>query len=621
MNYLSVEQVSKSFGINVLFEDLSFGVNRGQKIALIAENGSGKTTLVRCLTGKDTFDSGEARFRKDIKVSYLDQDQEFPEDQSIMEVVLSGEGKKVQALKAYHQALLDGSENLQSLLEAMDEHGAWQLESQIEEVLSKLKLDDQNQVVGTMSGGQVKRLALARVLLEEPDFVVLDEPTNHLDLDMIEWLEDYLGRQNLTILMITHDRYFLETVCDEILELYAGELHRYKGNYSYYLEKKAEREELERINKGKAQNKMKKELEWLRRQPKARGTKSKSRISAFDGIKKAATKKIGREEMELQVKMERLGTKIIEMHKIRKSYSDKVMLDGFDYVFKRRERLGIVGKNGTGKTTFLNIISGKEEFEGGKLVIGDTIKIGYYSQKGLKIDDDKRVIEVVREFGDFVPLAKGRKLSASQLLERFLFNKDKQYQYVSTLSGGEKKRLYLLTVLIENPNFLILDEPTNDLDIYTLNVLEEYLKEFEGCLVVVTHDRYFMDKLTDHLFVFQGNGKIKDFNGNYSDYVLDQKRNKQDKAETVQSGAEEVKQERVQNRSQKKLSYMEQREYEELESEIETLEKRKAELDELLAKPDEAGDEINTLIEEYSTVNERLETCSERWLELAEKLE
>jgi len=621
INYLSVENISKSFGINTLFENLTFGVNKGQKVALIAQNGAGKSTLFKCLLGWDSVDSGELSFRKDIHVSFLGQEHDFGDFSTAMDVILNVDTKRMQALKFYRNALENPDLDMEKALEGMEKEHAWELESTIEEILEKLKLLNLEADLKDYSGGQVKRLALAKVLLEEPDFVLLDEPTNHLDLEMIEWLENYLSRGSLTILMITHDRYFLETVCDEILELYDGELHRYKGNYSYYLEKKAEREEIERVNLGKAKNLMKKELEWLRRQPKARGTKSKSRISAFDGVKEKATKKIGRDDIEIQVKMERLGTKIIEMHKVSKSYGDLVILDQFQYVFKRKERVGVIGKNGTGKSSFLNILTGNVELDAGKLVIGDTIKLGYYTQKGLELKEDKRVVEVIRDYGDYIPLAKGRKLTATQLLDTFLFDKEKQYQYVSTLSGGEKKRLYLLTILIQNPNFLILDEPTNDLDIYTLNVLEDYLQEFEGCLIVVTHDRYFMDKLTDHLFVFEGCGVIRDFNGNYTQYLEETKVLSKDTGSEKPLTKKSKEKPKDGSADKPKLTYKERLEMEKIEKQMEELEARKVELEEIMAQPDEAGDRLNSFLEEYSSCEAGLTQLENRWLELADKQE
>lgn len=616
MNYLSVEKISKSYGIKVLFEDISFGINQGQKVALIAKNGIGKSTLMRCLVGKETPDSGNITLRNGIKIGHLGQDDDFDDTKTVIDEVLKVDNEKIKAVRMYKLALQNDQDAdlMEKALALMEQHQAWDIESKIEEILFKLKLQDLSQPIKVLSGGQRKRLALANVLIQEPEFLFLDEPTNHLDLEMIEWLEEYLSKNSSTIFMITHDRYFLESICDEILEIHQGELHRYKGNYSYYLEKKAEREEVEQINLGKAKNLMKKELEWLRRQPKARTTKSKARIDAFDDIKKNASKKTDDSRVEINVKMERLGSKIIELHKISKSFGDLKILDQFSYNFKRKERVGIIGKNGTGKSTFLNMLTGLDEVDGGKIVIGETVKIGYYSQKGIQLKEDKRVVEVIKDIAEFIPLAKGRKLTATQLLEKFLFDADKQYSYVSTLSGGEKRRLYLLTVLMENPNFLILDEPTNDLDIYTLNVLEDYLQEYEGCIAVVTHDRYFMDKLTEHLFVFKGDAEIQDFYGNYSDYL---EKYKQDQKQGANKGAQVVV-EKPEEKKKTRFGFNEKREFGQLEVDLPRLEKRKKDLEDQLSNPNVDINKITELSEELGKVIQELETKTERWFELSE---
>lgn len=621
MNYLSVENISKSFGIKILFENLSFGVNQGQKVALIAKNGTGKSTLMKCLVGKETPGTGLVTLRKDIKIGYLGQDDDFDNSKTIIDEVLKVDNEKIKAIKLYNKAMTnsDNAQLMEDALAAMEKHHAWDIESRIKEILSKLKLDDLNQSISVLSGGQRKRLALANVLIQEPEMLFLDEPTNHLDLEMIEWLEGYLSRASNTIFMITHDRYFLESICDEIFEIYNGELHRYKGNYSYYLEKKAEREEIEMINIGKAKNLMKKELEWLRRQPKARTTKSKARIDAFDGIKKSATKKIDTSTVEINVKMERLGTKIIELHKVSKAFGSLRIMDQFNYNFKRKERVGIIGKNGTGKSTFLNMISGLEQPDAGKIVVGETVKVGYYSQKGIQLKEDKRVIEVIKDIAEYIPLAKGKKLTAGGLLEQFLFDKDKQYSYVSTLSGGEKRRLYLLTVLMENPNFLILDEPTNDLDIYTLNVLEDYLQEYEGCIAVVTHDRYFMDKLTEHLFVFKGDAEIQDFYGNYSEYLEKQKtESAQSKQVKVQ---EVVEQPKAVIEPKRRFGFNEKREFGQLEVDLPKLEKKKTELEAKLADSSLSMEELTKVSHELGNLMDEIETKTERWFELSEMQE
>jgi ATP-binding cassette subfamily F protein uup len=619
MNYLSVENLSKSYGIKKLFENLSFGISQGQKVALIAKNGTGKSTLLKCILGQESPDTGNVTLRKDIQVGYLGQEDDFDETKTIFDEILKVDNPKIKAIKLYNLALQDENnfQLMSDALEAMEKEHAWDVESKMKEILSKLKLEDMSMAISIMSGGQRKRLALANVLIQEPEMLFLDEPTNHLDLEMIEWLEEYLSRANNTIFMITHDRYFLESICDEILEIYDGDLNRYKGNYSYYLEKKAEREEVDQVNIGKAKSLMSKELVWLRRQPKARGTKSKARIDAFDGIKEKATKRYDTDKVEINVQMERLGTKIIEMHKVTKSYGDLKILDKFDYNFSRRERVGIIGKNGTGKSTMLNMIMGLEALDGGKVVLGETVKLGYYSQKGMQLKKDKKVIEVITDIAEYIPLAKGKKLTATALLEKFLFDKDKQYHYVSTLSGGEKRRLYLLTILITNPNFLILDEPTNDLDIYTLNVLEDYLQEFQGCIAVVTHDRYFMDKLTEHLFVFKGDGEVQDFWGNYSEYLEKEKSlkitPKKIKVEKVAPIKEEVKKVR--------FGYNEKRELGQLDVELPRLEKKKVEMEASLMDSEIPMDQLTAISEKLGKLISELESKSERWFELTEMSE
>lgn len=515
MNLLTVENISKSYGERVLFSNLSFGINKGQKIALIAKNGTGKTSILNIMSGKDTPpDSGQINFRKDLRISFLDQEPDLNANLTVEETIFASDNEILKVIRAYEKALEnpEEEEKYQAAFEAMERFNAWDFETLYKQILFKLKLERLDAKVGLLSGGQKKRLALANALINKPDLLVLDEPTNHLDLEMIEWLEDYFAKENMSLFMVTHDRYFLERVCNEIIELENGQLYPYKGNWSYYLEKKEARIEQENVEQHKSERLFKKELEWMRRQPKARTTKSKSRIDDFHVIKEKAGQRRKEHEVQLEINMERLGSKILEIHKISKSYPKKPILDQFDYTFKKGERVGIIGKNGTGKSTFLNIITGKDQPDAGKVVIGDTIKFGYYTQKGIQVKEGQKVIEVIREFGDYIPLKKGRQISAQQLLERFLFDRKKQYDFVEKLSGGERKRLYLCTVLIQNPNFLILDEPTNDLDIVTLNVLESFLLDFPGCLIVVSHDRYFMDKIVDHLFVFRGgNAEIEDF--------------------------------------------------------------------------------------------------------------
>lgn len=620
MNLLSVENISKSYGELVLFEQLSFGVNKDQKIALIAKNGSGKTAILNILSGLDQPDQGMVNYRKDTKVSFLAQEPILAEDSTIEECILASDNEVLKVIANYEKALLDmdNTEGYQKAFDAMDRHDAWDFETQYQQILSKLKLDNLQLKVSALSGGQKKRVALANALLNKPDLIILDEPTNHLDLEMIEWLEVYFTKENITLFMVTHDRYFLERVCNEIVELDQGQLYTYKGNYAYYLEKKEARLSQEQVEQHKSKRLFKKELDWMRRQPKARTTKSKSRIDDFAQIKERAHQRRQDHEIQLEIDMERMGTKILECHKLFKSFGDKSILDGFDYNFLRGERIGIIGKNGTGKSTFLNILTGKESLDGGKIVVGDTIKFGYYTQAGIPSKSGQKVIDVVREFGDYIPLKKGRQISAQQLLERFLFDRKKQYDFVEKLSGGERKRLYLCTVLIQNPNFLILDEPTNDLDIVTLNVLESFLLDYPGCLLVVSHDRYFMDKIVDHLFVFRGKGYIEDFPGNYSDF-----RAYEDSQDQEQ---EPIKPKNIQQQASKdvqkqKISFNEQKEYQQLESKIRSLEKDKLVLEQSFF---EEGLSIETIEERSKKLQEIIETIelkTMRWFELAAKIE
>ena len=605
MNYLSVENLSKSFGINSLFDGISFGIDYGQKVAFVANNGTGKTTLLNILSERDTPDSGTVTWRKGIKIGFLHQDPKLPEDCTVIEAVFVSENTTLSAIRQYEEAIQnpEDSEAYQAAFEQMDRLNAWDYETRIRQILSKLKIDRLDQQVSTLSGGQKKRVALAKILIDEPDFIILDEPTNHLDLEMIEWLERFLAKEETTIFMVTHDRYFLERVCDIILELDNKQLFRYKGNFSYYLQKRDERYANAAVELDKAKSLMKTELEWIRRQPKARGTKSKSRVDAFAELKKKASQRIEERDVQLEVNMSRLGSKIIELHKVKKSYGKLQILDSFDYVFQRNERVGIIGKNGVGKSSFLHLLTGNEEPDGGKIVVGETIVFGYYTQAGIKLNGSKRVIEVIKDIAEYIPLSKGRKMSAAQLLERFLFSRDDQYKFVEKLSGGERKRLYLCTILMQNPNFLILDEPTNDLDIGTLSVLEDFLGEFAGCLVIVSHDRYFMDKLVDHLFVFEGAGKISDFPGNYGQYREYQKLKEAPKAQPAKAAPKPSTPKPPSEK--KKLTYKEKLEFEQLEKDIERLEARKIELTEILnsgitdhAKLMETGDELGVIVPE-----------------------
>jgi ATP-binding cassette subfamily F protein uup len=618
MNYLSVENVAKSYGERTLFSDLSFGINKDQKIAFIAKNGTGKTTLLNIITGKDEPDLGQVVMRKGMKMAFLSQVPDLQDDLTIEESIFASDNEILKVIRAYEKALENpDSESYQQAFDAMERHNAWDFETQFKQILFKLKLDNLSLKVKNLSGGQKKRLALAIILINRPDLLILDEPTNHLDLDMIEWLESYFAAAPITLFMVTHDRFFLERVCNEIIELENGKLYQYKGNYSYFLEKKQLRVASENASIDKAQNLFVKELDWMRRQPKARTTKSKSRQDDFYIIKEKAQSRRREKALELEINMERMGSKIVELHKLVKNFGDKKILDGFSYDFQRGDRVGIIGRNGTGKTTFLNILTGAIKPDGGKVVVGETMKIGYYTQAGLEIKPGQKVIDVIKEFGEYIPLMKGRTLSAGQLLERFLFDRKKQHDYVEKLSGGELKRLYLCTVLIQNPNFLILDEPTNDLDIVTLNVLENFLIDYPGCLMVVSHDRYFMDKIVDHLFVFRGDGVIEDFPGNYSDF-----RAYEDSAEPVRDDAPKEKNNWKQQQSAGNgLTFNEQKEFTKLEREIKDLEVTKKQIEEQFHDTTLSADDINAKSAELQSVIEKLEEKEMRWMELAEKME
>lgn len=621
MNYISVENIAKAYGERELFSELSFGINENQKIGLIAENGTGKTSLLQILAGFDKPDKGEVNYRRNLKIGFLPQEPDLDPQLSVEEIIFSSENETLKIIEKYEKALLnmEDTEAYQKAFDQMEIAQAWDFETEYKQILSKLRLDDLSKKVKHLSGGQKKRLALACLLLDDPDLLILDEPTNHLDLEMIEWLEETFEKNNYTLFMVTHDRYFLERVCNEIIELDQGILYSYKGNYSYYLEKRELRLATEQTNVEKAKQLYKKELEWMRRQPKARGTKAKSRISSFDDIRERSQNRRKDHQVQLEINMERLGAKILELHNISKSYGEKTLFENFDYNFQRKDRLGIIGKNGTGKSTFLNILTGKSEPDSGKVVVGETIKFGYYTQSGIEIKEGQKVIDIIREFGDYIPLKKGRQISAQQLLERFLFDRKKQYDYVEKLSGGERKRLYLCTVLIQNPNFLILDEPTNDLDIVTLNVLENFLLDFPGCLIVVSHDRYFMDKIVDHLFVFE-NGEIKDFPGNYSDFREYEEVSKLEDREEVKS-AESLEQESAERvKTKVSLSYHEQKEFRNLEKEIEKLEAKKEKLQMEFLQP-LSGEEITEKSLELSKIDTEIEEKTERWFELSMKKE
>ncbi|MCK0180148.1 ABC-F family ATP-binding cassette domain-containing protein [Flavobacteriaceae bacterium S0862] len=617
MNYLTVENISKSYGELTLFENVSFSIHKDQKIAFVAKNGSGKTTILNILSGKDEADSGKVTYRKGLKVSFLAQEPELNDDLTIEESIFDSDNAILEVISSYHKALKnpEDEEVYQKAFEAMERFNAWDFETQYTQILFKLNLEDLDQKVAQLSGGQKKRLALANALINKPDLLILDEPTNHLDLEMIEWLEAFFAKENITLFMITHDRYFLERVCNEIIELDQGEIFNYKGSYSYYLEKKEARMEREAVETNKSKQLFKKELDWMRRQPKARTTKSKSRIDDFFEIKERAHKRRKDHVVQLEINMERLGSKIVEFHNVSKAFGDNIMLNKFDYMFQKGERIGIIGKNGTGKSTFLNLITNTLKPDSGKIILGETVKFGYYTQKGIDVKPDQKVIDVVRDYGDYIPLKKGRQISAQQLLERFLFNRKKQYDFVEKLSGGERKRLYLCTVLIQNPNFLILDEPTNDLDIVTLNVLENFLLDFPGCLIVVTHDRYFMDKIVDHLFIFRGQGVIEDFPGNYTDF-----RTYEDSV-PKESTEKKIEKKQWKKDSNSQLSYNEQKELKNIESKLKTLEFDKKELEAKFNDETLSTEKINELSAELQQIINTIEEKEFRWLELLEKLE
>lgn len=619
MNYLSVENISKAYGERVLFKDISFGINKDQKIAFIAKNGSGKTTIMNMINGLDEPDSGQVVLRKGIRMAFLSQNNNLQDELTIEENIFASDNEILKVIDRYEKALQnpEDEELYQRAFDEMDMHNAWDFETQYKQILFKLKLEDFSIKVKSMSGGQKKRLSLAIILINRPDLLILDEPTNHLDLEMIEWLEDYFAKENITLFMVTHDRFFLERVCNEIIELDNNQLYTYKGNYSYYLEKKEERIASENASVDKAQNLFVKELAWMRRQPKARTTKSKSRQDDFYVIKEKAQSRRKENQVELEINMERMGSKIVELIKLNKSFGDKVILKDFSYSFQRGERIGIIGKNGTGKSSFLNILTGTATPDSGKVIQGETIKIGYYTQSGINPKPGQKVIDIIKEYGEYIPLTKGRIISASQLLERFLFDAKKQYDFVEKLSGGELKRLYLCTVLIQNPNFLILDEPTNDLDIVTLNVLESFLLDFPGNLLVVSHDRYFMDKIVDHLFVFRGEGEVEDFPGNYSDF-----RAYEDSAEPEKNEPKEKsnwKEEQAKHKAG--LDFNEQKEFQKIEREIKKLEEEKEKIEQLFAQGKVTDDKIESTSFELEKVIKQLEEKEERWFELSSKME
>ena len=624
MNYISVENLTKTYGIVTLFEDISFNINEGDKIAIVAKNGSGKTTLLNILMGKDFADSGTVIINKDIQVVLFDQEIHFESGQTITEFIMSLDSPPMQALRNYQKSLTsDDSEFMERAFIEMENQKAWGLENEMKQILSQLKITDLNAKMDNLSGGQIKRVALAKLLIEtrvehKHTLLIMDEPTNHLDVDMVEWLEQYLSRAMVTLLLVTHDRYFLDSVCDIIWEIEDKKLYVHHGAYAQYLENKSIREENLNATIDKANNLYRKELEWMRRQPKARTTKSKSRIEAFYETEKTAKMDTKKQELELDFGMKRLGKKILELRNINKKFGDKIILDNFSYQFQRGEKVGIIGKNGVGKSTLLNIIQGLETYDSGEIEIGETIKFGYFSQKGLTYKEDQRVIDFMKDIAEYYPLANGKSISASQFLKMFLFNEQTQYTTISNLSGGERRRLYLISVLFQNPNFLIFDEPTNDLDLPTLTVLESFLSQFQGCLIIVSHDRYFMDKIVDHLLVFEGEGKIKDFIGSFTEYRDQQAQNKNTKKNEPAKPTEE-KQTKNTN-SKRKLSFKEQKELENIEKEMPVLKEKQ---DEILEKLNNETDYniISELSQKLEETTSQLEAHEMRWLELQEILE
>ena len=620
MNYLSVENISKSFGERVLFEGLNFGLNYGDKVALIANNGSGKTCMLKIIAGKDVPGTGKVTLRNGIRIGYLEQEPIFNDKYTINELLYNSNAEVVKIIREYESALelqtIDYNDTNADRFEKasinMEKSNGWNFDNELKQILSKFKIVDLEAKLEMLSGGQKKRLALALLLIDAPDMLLLDEPTNHLDIEMIEWLEEYLKNQNITLLMITHDRYFLDRVCNHILELEDGKLYHHKGNYSYFLEKRDERESNFNVELSKAGRLMKKELEWIRKSPKARTTKSKARVDNFEVIKTKATSKKIKQELKLEVKMSRVGGKILELKKVYKSYGDFKILSGFDYTFKNGERIGIIGENGVGKSTFLNIITQSLKPDSGKINIGETIVYGYFTQKGIQLKQDKRVIEVLKDIAEVIVMSDNKKITASQLLEHFMFPSNMQYTYVSKLSGGEKRRLYLLTVLMKNPNFLILDEPTNDLDLLTLNKLEEFLLDFKGCLILVSHDRYFMDKLTDHLFIFKGKGIIKDEYLSYSEY-----RTKLNKELKIEKKIEK-KVLSESNSKEKLFSYENRKEYKSLERQIEKLENEKKQMENFFKDSNVSYDLMHEKGKELETLNNLLDVKLNRWMELDE---
>lgn len=616
-SYMQVEGLTKSFGDLVLFNNISFGIAEGQRIGLIAKNGSGKTTLLNIISGKEGYDEGNIVFRRDLRIAYLEQDPQYPEELTVLEACFHSSNSVVKLIEEYERCMeTEGHPGLEGLLIRMDHEKAWDYERKAKQILSQLKIRNFDQQVKHLSGGQLKRVALANTLITEPELLILDEPTNHLDLDMTEWLEEYLRRTNISLLMVTHDRYFLDRVCSEIIEIENKQLYQYKGNYSYYLEKRQERIEASNVEIERANNLYRTELDWMRRMPQARAHKAKYRQNAFYEIEKVAKQRFNNDNVKLEVKSSYIGSKIFEADHLYKNYGDLKILEDFSYIFARYEKMGIVGNNGTGKSTFIKILMGQVSPDKGTIDVGETVRFGYYSQDGLQFDDQMKVIDVVQNIAEVIELGNGKKLTASQFLQHFLFTPETQYSYVYKLSGGERRRLYLCTVLMRNPNFLVLDEPTNDLDIITLNVLEDYLTNFKGCVIVVSHDRYFMDKVVDHLLVFNGQADIRDFPGNYSDY-RDWKEAKVQK-EKENEKAKEEKTARVRINDKRKMTFKEKLELEKAEKDIEKLELEKKEIEDALCSGDLSSDELTLKSRRIAEIISLIDEKTMRWLELSE---
>ena len=624
ISYLQIDKLTKSFGDLVLFEDITFGIAQGQKVGLIAKNGTGKTTLLNIIAGKEDYDSGAVVFRNDLRVGYLEQMPHYPDGLTVLQACFYSPNETVRLIAEYEQAMASGDHsNLEDILLRMDNLKAWDYEQRAKQILGQLKIHNFDQKVETLSGGQLKRVALANVLITDPELIILDEPTNHLDLEMTEWLEGYLSRANISILMVTHDRYFLDRVCSEIIEIDRKQIYQYKGNYSYYLEKRQERMDALNAEVDRASNLLRKELDWMRRQPQARGTKAKYRIDAFYELEKKAKQQHEAGNVNLDVKASYIGSKIFEAEHVSKRFGDLKIVEDFNYIFARYEKMGIVGNNGTGKSTFIKMLMGEVEPDSGRFDVGETVRFGYYSQDGLQFDEQMKVIDVVQNLAEYVDLGDGKKMGVSQFLNYFLFSPEKQHNYVFKLSGGEKRRLYLCTVLMRSPNFLVLDEPTNDLDIVTLNVLEEYLRNFKGCAIVVSHDRYFMDKVVDHLLVFRGNADIKDFPGNYTQYrewkeVQDQLEKETEAARQARMAPTVEKTSRLEKVQKKKLTFKERKEFEALEVEIPLLEAEKAELETAMSSGTLSNDELLAKSERIAKVIEEIDEKTMRWLELSE---